>query len=396
MIVSFIATWLRAPDLTCRSFVLKVLLLLVRGGGTHLRPTEQIGDLALPLISSPRYLGFAFPPTQSHALSEIAWIANLSSSWLSEHLGDSCTKLARSIRQRDMFHTLLFATCLLALGAANSTTQEPPQTTSHSGVGCQAMCCEGKNNDCHSRGLRLNGRGSPTSLCFCDEGCPAMGDCCFDYDQACTVVDCEMSDWTEYSDCSSSCGIGTKSRSRTVLVEPRFGGTTCPPNLRETTICTGTSCNETEVELEQDIEKETAKIMPASFARFRSMKAYNADMDIRKNLYYQYYYKNKHTYSGYCSSFRVVSARKACQSYIAPWANVLKTGATICVACQKTAMENERSNGLCTGHGEVGVSTNWNAVNAPGCTGWWERMEDNQECTCKPEADSKEHSFIFL
>ena len=70
--------------------------------------------------------------------------------------------------------------------SAASTSAEPSRTPSGLGYGCQAMCCEGKNNTCHSTGLRINGRGSVTSKCFCDEGCPDMGDCCFDYHTACT------------------------------------------------------------------------------------------------------------------------------------------------------------------------------------------------------------------
>ena len=69
------------------------------------------------------------------------------------------------------------------------------------------------------------------------------------------VVNCEMSEWGEYSECSSSCGSGTKSRERQILVKPRFGGTACPQNLRQTTICIGTSCEETEVKLEEEVEK---------------------------------------------------------------------------------------------------------------------------------------------
>lgn len=59
------------------------------------------------------------------------------------------------------------------------------------------------------------------------------------------------------------------------------------------------------------------------------------------------------------------------------------------------AMEKEVSNGMCVGHGEVGVKTNWNAVNAPGCTGWWERLEDTQECSCG-QKESTINNFIFI
>ena len=49
--------------------------------------------------------------------------------------------------------------------------------------------------------------------------------------------------------------------------------------------------------------------------------------------------------------------------------------------------------GMCAGHGEVGVSTSWNAVTASGCTGWWERLEDDQGCAC---GKGSTRSFIFV
>lgn len=49
--------------------------------------------------------------------------------------------------------------------------------------------------------------------------------------------------------------------------------------------------------------------------------------------------------------------------------------------------------GVCAGHGEVGVRTNWNAVTASGCTGWWERLEDDKECSC---GQKNSHNFIFV
>ena len=74
-----------------------------------------------------------------------------------------------------------------------------------------------------------------------------------------------------------------------------------------------------------------------------------------------------------------------------PWANTLKKEEVICVECQQTAMEKGGDNGMCAGHGKVGVKTKWNAVNAGGCSGWWERLEDDKECSC-----SNTRSFIFI
>jgi len=80
---------------------------------------------------------------------------------------------------------------------------------------------------------------------------------------------------------------------------------------------------------------------------------------------------------------------------VTPWANVLRPGAIICVECQQTAMEKGHTDGLCAGHGETGVSTNWNAVNAPGCTGWWERLDDSEQCDCQ-SSNRVGNNFIFI
>lgn len=39
------------------------------------------------------------------------------------------------------------------------------------------------------------------------------------------VLNCEVSNWSKWSTCTASCGGGTTSRSRTILVHPANGGT---------------------------------------------------------------------------------------------------------------------------------------------------------------------------
>lgn len=69
------------------------------------------------------------------------------------------------------------------------------------------------------------------------------------------AVDCQVSDWGDYSECSAACGIGVKTRERRIEVEPRFGGAPCPQNLRQQTVCAGTNCSETTVQVKKEIEK---------------------------------------------------------------------------------------------------------------------------------------------
>ncbi len=54
-------------------------------------------------------------------------------------------------------------------------------------------------------------------------------------------VDCVVSDWSEFSECSKSCGGGTQTRTRTISVKPENGGKECPV-LTESKVCNTESC----------------------------------------------------------------------------------------------------------------------------------------------------------
>lgn len=41
-------------------------------------------------------------------------------------------------------------------------------------------------------------------------------------------VDCEMSDWTVWSDCPAKCGAGVQTRYRSIRRLPSAGGRQCP------------------------------------------------------------------------------------------------------------------------------------------------------------------------
>lgn len=54
-------------------------------------------------------------------------------------------------------------------------------------------------------------------------------------------VDCKVGEWTPWTPCSATCGEGTRSKKRKVLVEPKNGGVPCEPTV-ESQICTGPPC----------------------------------------------------------------------------------------------------------------------------------------------------------
>ena len=53
--------------------------------------------------------------------------------------------------------------------------------------------------------------------------------------------DCQVSQWNDWSNCSVTCGNGTKTRARQVVREPKNGGATCP-DLKETDVCKTDDC----------------------------------------------------------------------------------------------------------------------------------------------------------
>ena len=48
---------------------------------------------------------------------------------------------------------------------------------------------------------------------------------CNDYDCA---IDCSVSEWGGWSDCSEKCGSGYQTNKRSVKTAPEYGGKTCP------------------------------------------------------------------------------------------------------------------------------------------------------------------------
>ena len=59
--------------------------------------------------------------------------------------------------------------------------------------------------------------------------------------QLCPPVDCQVSDFGEFSPCTRPCGGGTKTRNKTILVPPAGAGAACP-RLTETVECNTQVC----------------------------------------------------------------------------------------------------------------------------------------------------------
>eukprot|EP00386_Alphamonas_edax_P009062 GDKI01029793.1.p1 GENE.GDKI01029793.1~~GDKI01029793.1.p1 ORF type:complete len:160 (+),score=52.59 GDKI01029793.1:1-480(+) len=54
--------------------------------------------------------------------------------------------------------------------------------------------------------------------------------------------DCQVTEWSQWEQCSVTCGGGQQSRSRSVSVQPANGGAACPTELAETQGCNADAC----------------------------------------------------------------------------------------------------------------------------------------------------------
>ena len=71
--------------------------------------------------------------------------------------------------------------------------------------------------------------------------CPTLTESRTCNSQAC-VVNCQVSDWSEWGTCSKTCGGGTQSRTRTIIKPAENGGIACPIDLSENRLCNCQAC----------------------------------------------------------------------------------------------------------------------------------------------------------
>ncbi|XP_059097069.1 spondin-1-like isoform X2 [Tigriopus californicus] len=56
------------------------------------------------------------------------------------------------------------------------------------------------------------------------------------------IIDCQVSTWSEWSECSKSCGIGWQTREREIILETQGGGKRCPRKLERRRKCSKIPC----------------------------------------------------------------------------------------------------------------------------------------------------------
>eukprot|EP01001_Neometanema_parovale_P009758 NODE_5_length_5289_cov_242.816492_g4_i0.p1 GENE.NODE_5_length_5289_cov_242.816492_g4_i0~~NODE_5_length_5289_cov_242.816492_g4_i0.p1 ORF type:complete len:1679 (-),score=414.19 NODE_5_length_5289_cov_242.816492_g4_i0:253-5238(-) len=122
---------------------------------------------------------------------------------------------------------------------------------------CATAACNADACPCE----KVSSSKEPLKECPDGKGMYGPGHCIQDEEWGCiqaqlkcsNAVDCKVSEWSEFGECSKTCGFGTYTRTRKIEVAPQFGGKRCP-HLTEMRSCNTGSCRTRKNEVEDEVE----------------------------------------------------------------------------------------------------------------------------------------------
>jgi len=272
----------------------------------------------------------------------------------------------------------LFAAAFVVFVIAASGVESSSRRRGEGSCAAAKKCCDGQDTDC---AVTHDVNFLSSQPCYCDQGCLDMGDCCSDFKSYCGVIDCKLSEWSEWSTCSVACGKGEAKRTRTITHPPANGGAECGDQEQSRVCRTEHGCNNIIMQDTVSALRETAMLLPGKWSSKRTIK----DWDVRQNLktYVEPVKKDE-----YCVVFRVHKAMKAC--VLSEDTQQLHRGNEICVSCESKAVR-EKLGDRCTGHGVAAKQTRFKNVITPACHGRWERLRVEADCSC-----ANGPNFIFV
>lgn len=187
------------------------------------------------------------------------------------------------------------------------------------------LCCNGRDSSCVVQKAPINAivEDLTDKPCYCDHACLKLGDCCADFKSHCGVLDCEVSEWGQWSECDKNCGIGMMLRTRDILQPAQNGGKHCP-SLVQKRGCQGLRCHGHH---DKKVLREVALLLPAEL----NSKTHNYS-DTRRNSQFRYRTSVIHNREDeYCVEYEVLKASKPCHK-LTPY-NKLLEGDRIAVRC---------------------------------------------------------------
>lgn len=102
---------------------------------------------------------------------------------------------------------------------------------------CSVTCIGSSGN-----GIQYRIREVVNASHFGGAGCPPLNDHRFCPGMSACPIDCDVSQWSDWTTCSRTCGSGYQTRTREVFSSPKYGGKSCPKSLEETQPCSKHSC----------------------------------------------------------------------------------------------------------------------------------------------------------
>ncbi|XP_025602958.2 somatomedin-B and thrombospondin type-1 domain-containing protein-like [Athalia rosae] len=234
------------------------------------------------------------------------------------------------------------------------------------------LCCSGRDSACVVQKTSPNAiiEGPQDKPCYCDHACLKLGDCCNDFKDSCGVVDCAVSEWSQWSVCDSKCGPGSQTRSRIIVNADKNGGKHCP-QLEESRGCQSSDdCHRRNYSAAL---KEVALLLPKNLDGLPERSDENTVSE------------------SYCVVFKVIRATKACCKD--PSLAKLNAGSQVCVRCQARALRRVLD-WRCQGDGESD-GDRWSILSSAHCHGKWIRtLKTGPKCDaaeCQPQA-----LFLFV
>jgi len=179
---------------------------------------------------------------------------------------------------------------------------------------------------------------------------------------------CSYTDWSEWSQCSSLCGSGTKSRTRSLT----HGSVQYCSYHNQTKSCYGTSCVVT-----NGRSKSRATLLLGKYSQHGVERGY----EVRSNLKN---FTEESVVPVYCAVYEMVQVSQLCTSVGEQQLGV------VCGLCTSKAVLD--SGGQCRGTGELGRVTGWRMFMDSHCIGTW-KMTQQVEGDCHCDED---HSFVFV
>jgi len=202
------------------------------GGGTQTRSrtvtrNQAYNGAACPSLSESRACNTSPCPVDCAVSGFGAWSA------CSETCGDGTQTRERSVTQDPMYNG---TACPALVETRSCKDRDCPVHCDVSEWGAYSECSE----TCGT-GSKTRTRDMITAPQHGGDECPALEETI-----ACKLVDCPVdcvvSEWGAFESCTETCGEGTKTRLRQIITDPLHGGAECPADLTETVPCNEREC----------------------------------------------------------------------------------------------------------------------------------------------------------